>query len=193
MAFWCKTPGVIAGGGVTLGGKKYKGCAIWPYADYDEHYWDGWVARMALPVESLLALQGGDIDDRPSGAERIEKGPPRREIENHYIHIDDGQFDPKGDYPSSEARTQELINKAVTDMSGTRDNAPGHILLYAHGGLNVFDKFILSGKQVCWRVSKMSYWVKTNLPRKGLEALVTGQIRYWRKSRNLSGIQFGKK
>ena len=123
-------------GGVTLGGKKYEGCALWPYADYDENYWDGWVARMALPVESLSALQGGNIDDRPSGAERIEKGPPRREIENHYIHIDDGQFDPKGDYPSSDARTQELINKAVTDMSGTQDNAPGHILLYAHGGLN---------------------------------------------------------
>lgn len=123
-------------GGVTLGGKKYKGCAIWPYADYDENYWDGWVARMALPVESLLALQGGNIANRPGGAERIEKGPPRREIENHYIHIDNGQFDPEGDYPSSEARTQELINKAVADMAGTQNDEPGYILLYAHGGLN---------------------------------------------------------
>ncbi|MEJ2691523.1 MAG: C1 family peptidase [Candidatus Thiodiazotropha sp.] len=123
-------------GGVTIDGRKYPGCAIWLYADFDVNYWDGWVAAMALPVESLEALMGGVIATTPSGAQRVEKGPPQHEIADYYIHIDDGQFDPKGDYPSHEARTRDLINKAVNDMAGKDMKQPGHILLYAHGGLN---------------------------------------------------------
>lgn len=123
-------------GGVTVKGHKYTGCAIWQYADFDMNYWDGWVARTALPVESLTALQGGKITNFPQGAKRVEQGPPQHEIADYYIHIDDGQFDPKGDYPSLENRTRDLVNKAVEDMSGGNGKAPGHILLYAHGGLN---------------------------------------------------------
>lgn len=123
-------------GSIRINGKIYPGCALWRYADFDTNYWDGWVARTALPVESLAALQGGSIVNMPYGAERVEKGPPQHEIKDHYIHIDDGQFDPKGDYPSADRRTRDLIRKAVDDMAGGTGQSPGHILLYAHGGLN---------------------------------------------------------
>ena len=62
--------------------------------------------------------------------------PPQHKIADHYIHIDDGQFDPKGDYPSFEPRVRDLIQEAVKDMAGSANQSPGHILLYAHGGLN---------------------------------------------------------
>lgn len=123
-------------GGLTLGRERYAGLAVWKYADFDRNYWDGWVARMALPVESLEALSGGRISEGPGGAERVEKGPRRHEIAPYYIHIDDGRFDPKGDYPSSMEETRELVREAVEQSAGDGSRPPGHILLYAHGGLN---------------------------------------------------------
>ncbi len=124
-------------GGLTIDGVDYPGLAVWKYADFDLNFWDGWVARMALPVESLEALASGSIVKGTSGVERVEKSPPRHEIANYYVHIDDGQFDPKGDYPSTREETRELIRKAVADMTGAAGGVkPGHIMLYAHGGLN---------------------------------------------------------
>lgn len=122
---------------MTLDGVDFPGLAVWKYADFDANFWDGWVARMALPVESLEALAGGSIVQAPDGAERVQKAPPRHEIAECYIHIDDGQFDPEGDYPSSREETRELMRNAVASTSAERSgDPPGHILLYAHGGLN---------------------------------------------------------
>lgn len=115
----------------------YPGCAVWKYADFDANFWDAWVAQMALPVESLEALQGSSIIAGPQGIQRVQKGPPRHEIADYYIHIDDGQFDPRGDYPSFDQKVRDLVQKAVEDMTGSAGGrSPGHILLYAHGGLN---------------------------------------------------------
>ena len=124
-------------GGITLDGERYPGLAVWKYADFDLNYWDGWVARLALPVESLEALAGSTIVESARGAERVQKAPPRHEIAGYYIHIDDGDFDPKGDYPSSREETRELVRSAVENVSANKSGqSPGHILLYAHGGLN---------------------------------------------------------
>jgi hypothetical protein len=114
-------------------GDLHPGIAIWQYADFEKNLWDAWVARMARPVESVAYLTGERYEERPSGIEIVEKAPPRHAIRNHYIHIDDGQFDPKGDYDSREEEVQEIIQTAVT---GNENAPPKHILLYAHGGLN---------------------------------------------------------
>lgn len=136
-------------GGVTIDGVRFPGLAIWKYADFDCNYWDGWVARMALPVDSLEALASGSIVHTTRGPQRIQKAPPRHEIADYYVHIDDGQFDPKGDYPSTRDETRELVRAAVNAMAGTSSTKAGHILLYAHGGLNsVKDSAARVGK---WR------------------------------------------
>ncbi|MFQ5935631.1 MAG: C1 family peptidase [Acidiferrobacterales bacterium] len=116
-------------GGLTLAGTHYEGLAIWTYADFEHSLWDAWVARMARPVESLTALAGAHIVERPGGPQRIEAGPPRHVIRDHYIHIDDGAFDPRGDYPSHADEVQEIVEAAAG--SGAQ-----HVLLYAHGGVN---------------------------------------------------------
>ena len=167
-------------GGVRLGGQYYPGMAIWKYADFDRNYWDGWVARMALPVESLEALASGSIVEGARGAERVEKAPRRHEIARHYIHIDDGQFDPKGDYPSSREETAELIKQAVTDMAGGAGGVkPGHILLYAHGGLN-------SVKSSAIRVSKWKNVFEENRVRQIHFIWETGALA------SIKDILFGK-
>jgi hypothetical protein len=67
--------------------------------------------------------------ERPGGTEAVQETPPRPAIREHYVHIDDGRFDPYGDYYSEANETREIINQIVRSK-------PEHILLYAHGGLN---------------------------------------------------------
>lgn len=114
-------------GGLEVGGRVVPGLALWTYEDFDESLMDAWVARMALPVESLSALRAGAIAHVPGGPRRIEEAPPRHEIAHHYVHIDDGQYDPRGDYPSDTIQVDEIARRAA---------AADHLLLYAHGGLN---------------------------------------------------------
>jgi len=114
-------------GGLEIDGQVVSGLAVWTYEDFEASLMDAWVARMALPVESLLALRAGAIAHVPGGPRRIEAAPPRHEIVHNYIHIDDGQYDPRGDYPSDVTQVDEI---------GQRAAGAKHLLLYAHGGLN---------------------------------------------------------
>lgn len=116
-------------GGLVLGESSVGGLAVWTYEDFEDNLWDAWVARMALPAPTTIDPGSSRFEAAPGGTRRAEKGPPRDLIAGHYIHIDDGQFDPKGDYPSNPREVGEAIETA---FSGTVD----HVLLYAHGGLN---------------------------------------------------------
>jgi hypothetical protein len=116
--------------------RRLPGLAIWTYADCEQHFWDAWVARPGLAVSSPLALEHGSVIHTPGGAERVQRAPRQADIADYYIHIDDGEFDPKGDYPSSLEQTRDLIGRAVDAMAGDDGQDPGHLLLYAHGGLN---------------------------------------------------------
>ena len=110
----------------------YPGCAIWQYADFDLNLWDAWAARLAIPLESLNALAASTTryTERPGGGTEALPylKPPRRTIREHYVHIDDGQFENTGDYYSNPGEVWQII----TDVLEER---PAHILLYAHGGV----------------------------------------------------------
>ena len=121
------------GGFKDKAGKIHAGVALWNYADFDQNVWDLWVARMALPVESLAALAGPGHRPTASGGRQKASGPPAHEIHGHYLHIDDGQYDPMGDYPSHAEDVDEIVHGLVHGSGGER---PRHIVLYAHGGLN---------------------------------------------------------
>ncbi len=120
-------------GGLKIGRTLFPGCALWTYEDFEANAWDIWVARLALPIGQPSALDRGGYDSVGGRSKKRAKAPPRHEISEHYIHIDDGQFDPFGDYPSLETEVKGSIERAV----GTGGNSsPAHIVLYAHGGLN---------------------------------------------------------
>jgi len=120
-------------GSVTIKGVTYPGCAIWQYADFDENLWDAWVARLALPLESMEALAASTTryTERPGGGTEAapDLKPPRPTIREHYVHIDDGQFENSGDYYSNPGEVRQIIKEVLADR-------PRHILLFAHGGLN---------------------------------------------------------
>jgi hypothetical protein len=126
--------GATWGGYVDPQGRAHPGVALWRYADFDRNVWDLWAARTALPVESLAALQGERYTLGTSGTRVQESGPPTHEIWGHYVHIDDGQYDPQGKYPTVPAEVGDITQRLVAGHSGGQ--APNHIVLFAHGGLN---------------------------------------------------------
>lgn len=123
-------------GGVKLGGKLRQGLAIWSHEDFERHAWDLWVARLARPVESLEALRS-EYTSGNQGSRKSSSGPPPHEVSRHLIHIDDGQFDERSEYASTDASAQALIETKVDAAAGRNDLA---LLLYAHGGLNTVDE-----------------------------------------------------
>lgn len=114
-------------GGMAIGDRKQKGLAIWTYKDFEKNMKDAWVARMALPLESMEYMGGYGFAETGSGTARIEKSPPRHEIMRHYVHIDDGCYDPHGNYPTRKEEVPEIIAHILKE---------DHVLFYAHGGLN---------------------------------------------------------
>jgi hypothetical protein len=123
-------------GGVEFeNGKSYPGCAIWSYEDFDRHLWDAWVARLGRPFENVAALEfsAERREEYVRGSAPVTRATPRDVIRDHFIHIDDGQFDPQGDYFTYPEEARKIIRKAA-------DGEAKHILFYAHGGLNKVKK-----------------------------------------------------
>lgn len=121
-------------GGVKLSGRRYPGCALWTYDDFEQNAWDVWVARMALPLASVQDTAQGVrryANQHERGAP-TRRAPPRATIRDHFVHIDDGRFDDKGDFYSHEPEVDDAIDAAA--RSGKRN-----IVLYAHGGLNTIN------------------------------------------------------
>jgi hypothetical protein len=138
-------------GGVRVGRTSYPGCAIWQYDDFDRNVWDLWVAQLARPYESIEALvRSTEKRTGAVGANRRpeRRGPPREAIRDHFVHIDDGQFDPYGDFWSSEAEARRLVRSAV------QGNAR-HLLFYGHGGIN-------DVKEAAWRAAKWTAALEAN-------------------------------
>jgi len=122
-------------GGARLDGRPRGGLAIWTYEDFERNAWDLWVATMALPVESLQALRSHYTVGN-QGSRKSESGPPPAEVNRHVIHIDDGQFDTRSEYATTDASAKQLIDDKVAAAARRGEL---NLLLYAHGGLNGVD------------------------------------------------------
>lgn len=78
---------------------------------------DGYACEVRVPSRRTLPR---------SQAGSARNAPAQFSIRDHCIHIDDGAFDPEGDYPSSEAAVQELLRSAFRAPKTSRPNeAPG--------------------------------------------------------------------
>lgn len=120
-------------GGFKADNKVYGGIALWRYEDFELNIWDLWVARPAVPVNARPEGIGKYVLGQ-KGSRQVTASPPLADTVGHYIHIDDGQFDTKSEFPSYAEDVKKLITDAVLNGAGT--TSPKNILLYAHGGLN---------------------------------------------------------
>jgi len=106
------------------------GLALWSYEDWLENIQDAWVVRLALstPQISHLTPSVGSTNQPEQGL--FDRSPKRAEIQGHFVHIDDGEFDQRGKYWADLSTVQQTANLVATS------NEYDHLLLYAHGGLN---------------------------------------------------------
>lgn len=108
------------------------GFAIWRYEDWIENVMDGWVFRLALPTPQIFGLEARA--GRTARDVKEQKAPPtkRFRIAGHFVHFDDGQYKKKGNYWS----TSEDVRQTAARLAGTPNSKYGHLMIYAHGGLN---------------------------------------------------------
>ena len=103
------------------------GLALWLYEDWQSSVTDGWVVRFAVKTASA-AHQIAFANDQHSALPF--KKVRRSDIAEHFVHLDDGQFCSSGKYFSSIKDVQQI------SQSLGKSGQFGHLLLYAHGGLN---------------------------------------------------------
>lgn len=109
-----------------------RGIAHWLYEDWLENVMDAWVLRLALPVPTVFGLRPkSSIVTQDTADGRAEAPPPRRsEIAGHFVHFKDGHFAERDDYWSDE----NDVKVTAENLKGNRSF--GHLMIYAHGGLN---------------------------------------------------------
>ncbi len=106
------------------------GVALWRYEDWLENVRDAWVLRLALSTPQIWHLGPSARGEAEREQGLFSPSPKRGEIAGHFVHIDDGRFDTKGCYWSDLTTVQETARLVAESKKY------GHLLLYAHGGLN---------------------------------------------------------
>jgi len=166
---------------------KRGGVALWHYDDFDVNVWDLWVARTALRVDSLAALRGERYTHGNTGTRVQEAGPPSHEIWGHYVHIDDAQYNPTGEYPTTAAEIDDIVDRLVNGeiVAGKRQPRPSRLLLFAHGGLNTVERAALRAGR--WRpvfkrndIAELHFIWETSLLEE-LKDVLVGKDKYARE------------
>ncbi len=106
------------------------GIALWSYEDWEHNLIDAWIFSLALPTPQIKGrsytartIAEGDFSNKVIG-------PPRGEIQGHFVHIDDGKFCTTGKYFSN------LEDVHLTTKNLKNNSKYKHLVFYAHGGLN---------------------------------------------------------
>jgi pimeloyl-ACP methyl ester carboxylesterase len=106
------------------------GIALWHYEDWERNLIDAWVFRLALATPQIDSRSYTAAAPVKGNLEDYVIGPPRGEIQGHFVHIDDGKFNDSGRYFSNRADVQETATNLTTSKKYP------HLVFYAHGGLN---------------------------------------------------------
>jgi hypothetical protein len=120
-------------GGLPIDEQRRPGIALWRYADFEANVWDVWVAQLGVPVAHRVSDTASRYVAAGSGVRLGSAGPRPESISLHYLHIDDGIFDPIGEYASSPAQLDTILHHLQL-------HRPRHLVLNAHGGLNKVDQ-----------------------------------------------------
>jgi Papain family cysteine protease len=131
-----------------------RGLALWRYEDWIDNVMDAWVFQLALPTPEIfgkrpLSSKLAGYNDAAQQSASKGRSTLRDEIAGHFVHIDDGEFQPKGRYwstPFDVQQTAELVGKS---------DEYKHLLIYGHGGLN-------SPKDSAARIAAMKEVYKEN-------------------------------
>ena len=119
-------------------GKRWgqQGIAHWAYKDWATNIEDAWVLQLAVPAPMAFGLGvKRDQVTRVTDLSGSKRAPPsRQDIAGHFVHVQNGSFSATQPYWSTEADVA-----GTADLLGSSDKY-GHLLFYAHGGLNAPDE-----------------------------------------------------
>ncbi|GAA3529256.1 C1 family peptidase [Zobellella aerophila] len=105
------------------------GLALWLYSDWAKHIMDAWVVQLALPTPQIFSASVSVGAKSATNRGASMGSVPRQQIEEHFVHLDDGAYHDKGRYWSNRDHMALVQHHLKTRRFE-------HILLYAHGGLN---------------------------------------------------------
>ena len=106
------------------------GIALWSYEDWEQNLTDAWVFRLALATPQINSKSYTAAAKTEGNLQDLIIGPPRGEIQGHFVHIDDGKFNDGGRYFSNRADVRETATNLAKSAKYP------NIVFYAHGGLN---------------------------------------------------------
>lgn len=106
------------------------GLALWTYEDWERNLIDAWIFSVALPTPQIKGRSYSASTKIEGDLEDAVIGPPRGEIQGHFVHIDDGKFHKDGRYFSD----LHDVNETTQNLVGNEKYK--HLIFYAHGGLN---------------------------------------------------------
>lgn len=105
------------------------GIALWLYEDWAKNVMDAWVVQLALPTPQIFAASAA-VGSSSSANKMAEVNTvPRQNIEDHFVHLDDGKYHDEGRYWSNPDHMDLICERLKTKPYD-------HLMLYAHGGLN---------------------------------------------------------
>ncbi len=113
------------------------GLAHWSYEDWSANVMDAWVLRLAVPTPEAFDLTVSEPKPQTKYLFEAEtvRGPRHEEIIGHIIHLDDGELEVKGKYPTPLSTIQQTAD-FLADEVATAGRNYEHLMFYAHGGLN---------------------------------------------------------
>lgn len=111
------------------GGWGKSGLAIWLYEDWAKNVMDAWVVQLALPTPQIFATSHSVGSQSPANKGAAISTVPRQQIEEHFVHLNDGIYHDEGRYWSNSDHMALVQHQLETRQFK-------HLLFYAHGGLN---------------------------------------------------------
>jgi hypothetical protein len=89
------------------------GLALWTYEDWERNLIDAWIFSVALPTPQIKGRSYSASTKIEGDLEDAVIGPPRGEIQGHFVHIDDGKFHQDGRYFSDLHDVNETTQNLV--------------------------------------------------------------------------------
>ncbi|WP_139108233.1 MULTISPECIES: C1 family peptidase [unclassified Ensifer] len=114
------------------------GVAHWRYEDWAATLMDAWVLQLGVRAPTAFSAVPRGAPSSAT-APQTRSAPNRSDIVGHFINIDDGRYVTNGRYASpTQTEMQESV-KRLTNSQANDGAGFGHLVIYAHGGLNSLD------------------------------------------------------
>jgi hypothetical protein len=128
------------------------GVAHWSYADWASTIMDAWVLQIGVQAPEAFGAAAVKTPTSATGLFGFNE-PTRMDILGHFVNVDDGRLIAHGRYSSPTAAEMNETVKVLLNDKANNEKGYGHLVLYAHGGLN--DTLAEARRIATWKRTKI--------------------------------------